>query len=128
MKWSKKTILITGGTGSSGKKFTSIMLDEFHPKKLITSRDELKRHDMCAADFGLPSLRYFVGNVRDHERLRRAMHGVNIVIHVAVRPAKRRPLYAGLQRDIDGAPRVQWSEPCPGVLCPRLEQLIEAKR
>jgi len=84
MEWSKKTILVTGGTGSFGKKFTRIMLDEFHPKKLIIySRDELKQHEMRAAGFDHPSLRYFIGDVRDQERLRRAMHGVNIVAHAA---------------------------------------------
>jgi len=84
MEWSKKTILVTGGTGSFGKKFTRIMLDEFHPKKLIIySRDELKQHEMRAAGFDHPSLRYFIGDVRDQERLRRAMHGVNIVVHAA---------------------------------------------
>ncbi len=84
MNWKNKVILITGGTGSFGKKFTEIMLKEYHPKKLIVySRDELKQHEMRAAGFDHPSLRYFIGDVRDEERLRRAMHGVNIVVHAA---------------------------------------------
>ena len=84
MNWKDKVILITGGTGSFGKKFVEIMLREFHPKKLIVySRDELKQHEMRAAGFDHPSLRYFIGDVRDQERLRRAMHGVDIVVHAA---------------------------------------------
>jgi UDP-N-acetylglucosamine 4,6-dehydratase len=84
MNWKDRIILITGGTGSFGRKFTEIMLGEFHPKKLIVySRDELKQHEMRAAGFDHPSLRYFIGDVRDEERLRRAMHGVDIVVHAA---------------------------------------------
>jgi UDP-N-acetylglucosamine 4,6-dehydratase len=82
--WKDKVVLITGGTGSFGKKFVDIMLKEFRPKKLIIySRDELKQHEMRAGGFDHPSLRYFIGDVRDQERLRRAMHGVNIVVHAA---------------------------------------------
>jgi UDP-N-acetylglucosamine 4,6-dehydratase len=83
-KWKDQVILITGGTGSFGKKFTEIMLKEFQPKKLIIySRDELKQHEMRASGFDHESLRYFIGDVRDRERLQRAMHGVDIVIHAA---------------------------------------------
>jgi UDP-N-acetylglucosamine 4,6-dehydratase len=60
------------------------MLKEFQPRKLIIySRDELKQHEMRVNGFNHPSLRYFIGDVRDGERLRRAMHGVDIVIHAA---------------------------------------------
>ena len=84
MNWIDKVILITGGTGSFGKKFVEVMLREYHPKKLIVySRDELKQLEMRAAGFDHPSLRYFIGDVRDQERLRRAMHGVDIVVHAA---------------------------------------------
>jgi len=84
MNWKDKVILVTGGTGSFGKKFVEIMLKEHRPKKVIIySRDELKQHEMRAAGFDHPSLRYFIGDVRDQERLRRAMHGVNIVVHAA---------------------------------------------
>lgn len=84
MKWSKKTVLITGGTGSFGKKFIEMMLREYQPRKLIVfSRDELKQHEMRVAGFVHPSLRYFIGDVRDVDRLRRAMNGVDIVVHAA---------------------------------------------
>lgn len=84
MNWSDKVILVTGGTGSFGKEFIKIVLDEYHPAKLIVfSRDELKQHEMRVAGYDHPSLRYFIGDVRDVDRLRRAMHGVNIVVHAA---------------------------------------------
>ena len=84
MSWKDQVILVTGGTGSFGKKFIEIMLREFHPAKLIVfSRDELKQHEMRTSGFDHPDLRYFIGDVRDVERLRRAMHGVDIVIHAA---------------------------------------------
>lgn len=84
MDWKDQVILITGGTGSFGKKFVEIMLSEFHPEKLIIySRDELKQHEMQVGGFSDPRLRYFIGDVRDLPRLRRAMHGVDIVVHAA---------------------------------------------
>src|SRR5512136_50790 len=84
MNWTEQVILVTGGTGSFGKKFVAMMLAEYHPAKLIVfSRDELKQHEMRVAGLDHPSLRYFIGDVRDVERLRRAMHGVDIVIHAA---------------------------------------------
>jgi UDP-N-acetylglucosamine 4,6-dehydratase len=84
MNWNEQVILVTGGTGSFGRKFVETMLAEYHPAKLIVfSRDELKQHEMRVAGLNHPSLRYFIGDVRDVERLRRAMHGVDIVIHAA---------------------------------------------
>ncbi len=84
MDWKDKVILITGGTGSFGKKFIKILLAEKQPKKIIVfSRDELKQHEMRVAGYDHPSLRYFIGDVRDRERLVRAMHGVDIVVHAA---------------------------------------------
>ncbi len=84
MNWTEQVILVTGGTGSFGKKFIETMLAEYNPAKLIVfSRDELKQHEMRVAGFDHPSLRYFIGDVRDVERLRRAMHGVDIVVHAA---------------------------------------------
>ena len=84
MDWTKQVILVTGGTGSFGKKFIEIMLRDYHPAKLIVfSRDELKQHEMRVGGFDHPSLRYFIGDVRDLKRLRRAMHGVDVVVHAA---------------------------------------------
>ncbi len=84
MDWKKQTVLVTGGTGSFGKKFVRIMLDEYQPAKLIIySRDELKQHEMRVGGFDHLSLRYFIGDVRDLPRLRRAMQDVDIVVHAA---------------------------------------------
>jgi UDP-N-acetylglucosamine 4,6-dehydratase len=80
------TILITGGTGSFGNAFTKKVLDECKPKKLIIfSRDEQKQYDM-AQTFSYeeyPCIRYFIGDVRDADRLEMAMRDVNYVIHAA---------------------------------------------
>jgi len=83
MKWSEATVLVTGGTGSFGQKFTEIMLRDVRPRKLIVlSRDELKQHEMQQR-FGDGLVRYFLGDVRDRERLYRAFHGVDVVVHAA---------------------------------------------
>jgi UDP-N-acetylglucosamine 4,6-dehydratase/5-epimerase len=84
MNWSEQAVLVTGGTGSFGKKFIEIMLHEYRPNRLVIfSRDELKQHDMRAAGFDHPSLRYFIGDVRDAGRLERALAGVTVVVHAA---------------------------------------------
>jgi len=84
MDWKNQVVLVTGGTGSFGKKFTQTLLAEKQPKKIIIfSRDELKQHEMQVHGFDHPSLRYFIGDVRDRERLVRAMHAVDIVVHAA---------------------------------------------
>ncbi len=84
MDWKNSVVLVTGGTGSFGKKFIKVMLEEYHPAKIIVfSRDELKQHEMRVAGYDHPSLRYFIGDVRDQARLRRAFEGVDVVIHAA---------------------------------------------
>jgi len=84
MNWNEQIVLITGGTGSFGKKFVEIMLEEYQPAKLIIySRDELKQHEMQVRGFDHANLRYFIGDIRDQPRLRRAMEGVDIVVHAA---------------------------------------------
>ena len=84
MDWSKQVVLVTGGTGSFGKKMIKILLEEYHPAKIIVySRDELKQHEMRVAGYDHPSLRYFIGDIRDQQRLRRAFNGVDLVVHAA---------------------------------------------
>ncbi len=81
-----KSILITGGTGSFGKKFARTVLRNFKPKRLaIFSRDELKQHEMSQdPDFAdKPVMRFFIGDVRDRLRLESAMREVDIVVHAA---------------------------------------------
>jgi UDP-N-acetylglucosamine 4,6-dehydratase len=83
MALNDKVILVTGGTGSFGRRFTETVLKRFQPRKLIVfSRDELKQSEM-QRDFPQKNVRYFIGDVRDLERLRRAMRGVDIVVHAA---------------------------------------------
>jgi len=78
-----KNILITGGTGSFGKKYTEILLKNYKPNKIIIySRDELKQYEM-AQQFTDPAMRFFIGDVRDVDRLKNAMYGVDYVIHAA---------------------------------------------
>jgi UDP-N-acetylglucosamine 4,6-dehydratase len=81
--FNNKSILITGGTGSFGKRYVETILERFKPKKVIIySRDELKQFEM-QQKFNAPEMRYFIGDVRDAERLSQAMRGVNYVIHAA---------------------------------------------
>ncbi len=78
-----KTILITGGTGSFGKKFVKILLERYHPKKVIVySRDELKQFEMQQI-FSADCMRYFIGDVRDEARLCHAMYKADYVVHAA---------------------------------------------
>ena len=78
-----KVVLITGGTGSFGKKFTEVLLKRYKPKKVIIySRDEFKQFEMSKV-FNDKCMRYFIGDVRDKERLIRAMEGVDYVVHAA---------------------------------------------
>jgi UDP-N-acetylglucosamine 4,6-dehydratase len=79
-----KSVLITGGTGSFGRRFAQTVLRDFRPRRLIIfSRDELKQHEMRLGGFSHPAVRFFLGDVRDVDRLRRAMQGVDVVIHAA---------------------------------------------
>lgn len=78
-----KSILITGGTGSFGKRYTETLLSQYQPKKIIIySRDELKQFEMSQI-FSQLCMRYFIGDVRDRDRLVQAMNGVDYVIHAA---------------------------------------------
>jgi len=106
-------ILITGGTGSFGKKYTKILLERFKPNKIIIySRDELKQYEMSQV-YNDPCMRYFIGDVRDKDRLKKALYGVHYVIHAAalkhVPIAEYNPMECiktnimGAQNVIDGA-------------------------
>lgn len=78
-----KSVLITGGTGSFGKEFVKTILSRYSPKRIIVfSRDELKQYEMQQV-FNSPAMRYFIGDVRDRDRLKQAMRGVDFVIHAA---------------------------------------------
>lgn len=78
-----KNILITGGTGSFGKKCTQLILERYSPKRLVIySRDELKQYEMRQL-FNQKCMRYFLGDVRDQSRLKRALEDIDVVIHAA---------------------------------------------
>ena len=85
MQWDGKNVLLTGGTGSFGRKFSEVLLRDHKPRVLrIFSRDELKQTEMRALAWGSdPRLRYLIGDVRDETRLHRALDGINIVVHAA---------------------------------------------
>ena len=82
-----KSILITGGTGSFGKKFTELILKNYPEVKrlVIYSRDELKQFEMAQMypNNKYPQIRYFIGDVRDKERFKRACEGIDVIIHAA---------------------------------------------
>lgn len=78
-----KSILITGGTGSFGKQYVRTLLTRYRPRRIVVySRDELKQFEM-QQEFDAPCMRYFIGDVRDRDRLTQAMRGVDYVIHAA---------------------------------------------
>jgi len=78
-----KSILITGGTGSFGREFTRTILERYNPARLVIfSRDEHKQFEM-QQQFNEPVMRYFIGDVRDMERLKQAMRGIDFVVHTA---------------------------------------------
>lgn len=82
-EWSKQAILLTGGTGSFGQAFTKTLLKKHTPRIIrIYSRDEYKQY-LMQEDISHKNLRYFIGDVRDQERLKRAMNGVTLVVHAA---------------------------------------------
>jgi len=105
----QKSILITGGTGSFGKKYIEVLLKRYKPSKIIVySRDELKQFEMQQV-FNDECMRYFIGDVRDKERLVEAMRGVDFVIHAAamkqVPAAEYNPLEC-IKTNINGAENV----------------------
>ncbi len=87
MNLNKKSILVTGGTGSFGKKFIEMLLDKYPEigRIIVYSRDELKQFEMSQVfnPIKFPAMRYFIGDVRDKSRLKRACENVDVIIHAA---------------------------------------------
>src|SRR5579884_2929440 len=110
MNWADQVVLVTGGTGSFGRKFVEIMLREYRPQKLIVfSRDEMKQHEMRTAGLDHDSVRYFLGDVRDQQRLERALSGVTVVVHAAALkqvPACEYNPFEAIQTNIVGGKNV----------------------
>jgi UDP-N-acetylglucosamine 4,6-dehydratase len=111
--FNNKSILITGGTGSFGKQYVKTILERYEPKKLIIySRDELKQFEMEQI-YNQDCMRYFIGDVRDRDRLIMAMNGVNYVIHAAalkqVPAAEYNPMEC-IKTNVYGAESVLYGE------------------
>ena len=102
-----KTILITGGTGSFGNTFIPMTLEKYNPKKIIIfSRDEMKQWDMAKKFEGDTRVRFFIGDVRDKDRLYRALDGVDYVVHAAatkIVPTAEYNPFECVKTNIDGA-------------------------
>lgn len=110
MPLQNKVILVTGGTGSFGHKFIEMALKEYNPKVIrIFSRGELLQEEMRLRFKGDERLRFFIGDVRDRERVYRAMNGVDIVVHAAalkqVPTCEYNPIEA-IKTNIDGATNI----------------------
>jgi UDP-N-acetylglucosamine 4,6-dehydratase/5-epimerase len=110
--WEKQVVLITGGTGSFGRKLTKMMIERHPPRKLIIfSRDELKQFEMAQIypDTKYGCMRYFIGDVRDKERLYRAFEGVDYIIHAAALkqvPAAEYNPFEAVKTNVIGAENV----------------------
>ena len=104
---SDKTILVTGGTGSFGNTFVPMTLAKYNPKKIIIlSRDEMKQWDMAKKFHNDPRVRFFIGDVRDRERLYRALDGVDYVVHAAatkIVPTAEYNPFECVKTNVDGA-------------------------
>lgn len=107
--FNNKSILITGGTGSFGKKFIKMLLEKYSPERVVVySRDELKQFEMQQV-FNQPCMRYFIGDVRDAERLKLAMRDIDYVVHAAalkqVPAAEYNPMEC-IKTNVNGAQNV----------------------
>ena len=107
MDWSSSSVLVTGGTGSFGKAFIRAILAEKSPRRVVVfSRDELKQHEMRVGGFDDPRLRFFLGDVRSGDRLRRAFQDIDIVVHAAALkqvPACEYNPFEAIQTNVLGA-------------------------
>lgn len=105
-----RTVLITGGTGSFGKRFTRELLDSTAARKVIVfSRDELKQYEMQQLFPDESRLRFFIGDVRDYQRLYRAFHGVDVVVHAAALkqvPAAEYNPFEAVKTNVHGAQNI----------------------
>jgi UDP-N-acetylglucosamine 4,6-dehydratase (inverting) len=103
-------ILVTGGTGSFGKKFVPMVLSKFNPKRLvILSRDEMKQWEMAPEYANDPRVRFFIGDVRDRDRLYRAFNGIDYVVHAAatkIVPTAEYNPFECIKTNINGAMNV----------------------
>lgn len=101
------SILVTGGTGSFGHKFIPMTLAKYNPKKIIIlSRDEMKQWEMAKLFEGDPRVRFFIGDVRDKDRLYRALDGVDYVVHAAatkIVPTAEYNPFECIKTNVDGA-------------------------
>lgn len=104
------SILVTGGTGSFGHTFVPLTLAKYNPKRLVIfSRDEMKQWEMAKLYSNDPRVRFFIGDVRDKERLRRALHGIDYVVHAAatkIVPTAEYNPFECVKTNIDGAMNV----------------------
>ena len=105
-----KSILVTGGTGSFGHKFIQMTLDKYSPKRLVIfSRDEMKQWEMAKLYENDNRIRFFIGDVRDKERLRRALDGIDFVVHAAatkIVPTAEYNPFECIKTNINGAMNV----------------------
>jgi UDP-N-acetylglucosamine 4,6-dehydratase len=110
MSLDQKSVLVTGGTGSFGRKLTEIVLRNHNPRRLIVfSRDELKQFEMQSEFRDDPRVRFFIGDVRDRDRLMRAFDGVDVVIHAAALkqvPAAEYNPFEAIKTNVIGAENV----------------------
>src|SRR6056300_1146115 len=104
---SNSSILITGGTGSFGSAFVPMTLEKYNPKKIVIySRDEMKQWEMQKLYKDYPNIRFFIGDVRDKDRLHRALDGIDYVVHAAaakIVPTAEYNPFECVKTNIDGA-------------------------
>ena len=110
MSFNGKSILVTGGTGSFGQAFVEYVLANYTPRRIVIfSRDEMKQWEMAKRFADNPAIRFFIGDVRDRERLYRAFKGVDFVVHAAatkIVPTAERDPFECVKTNVLGAMNV----------------------